>query len=93
MFGSHYHEGDAEKRVGTGGINAELFAGILNIEVDECTGRFAYPVFLLELDIRKEINIFKSFEELVCVCGYAEIPYILRLLNNIGMAYIALAAL
>ena len=98
MLGRDDHEGDAEHRVGTGRVDSEIFADIRTRVVNELKlGESALgatdPVLLLELYIRKIINLVESGEELVGVLGYAQIPDILRLLDYVAVADIALAAL
>jgi hypothetical protein len=87
------HEGDSEEGVTSGRIDAEAVIGSLDREVDESTLRPSNPVYLLLLDILGIIDILQALEQLVCVLCDAEIPDLLRELNDIIVADIALAAL
>ena len=93
MLGSHDHEGDAEEGVGSGRVYLELLVGILYLEFNERTGGFAYPVLLLELDIRQIVDVLEPLKELVGVGGDAQIPNVLGLLDYLAVADVALAAL
>lgn len=53
----------------------------------------ADPVLLLSLYVRREVDMLESVKQLVGVFGYAQEPDVLRLLDNIAVADVALAAL
>ncbi len=93
MLGSDYHKGYAVKGIGTCGVDAELLAVFLNGKVHKRARGLAYPVFLLEADIGQIINLVKTLQKLFGVLCNAEIPYLLGFLDDIAVAYIALAAL
>ena len=77
MLRSDYHEGRAEHRVGSCGIDAELFIGAVDHEIDKRTLGASYPVFLLKPDVREIIDVIEPLKELVGILGYAEIPHVL----------------
>ena len=77
MLRRHNHERNAEERIGTGCINAELFVNTGECEVHKRTGRLAYPVYLLLLDVRQIVDLVKTGEEPVRIFCYAKIPYVL----------------
>ena len=58
MLGRHYHECDAEHGVGSRRVNAELFVGAFQREVNESALGAAYPVLLLELYVREVVDLF-----------------------------------
>jgi hypothetical protein len=95
MLGRDNHEGYAEHRVTSGGIDAErfVFIAICELEVCKCTLGATDPVFLLELDIREIIHLIKTEKELICIFGDAEIPNLLGFLNDIAVTDIAFTAL
>ena len=93
MLGSHDHECDAEKGVGAGGVYAQRLISSREGEVDECAGRAADPVLLLSLYISREVDMLESVKQLVGVFSYAQEPDVLRLLDNVAVADVALAAL
>ena len=77
MFRRHNHERNAEKRIGTRCIDAKLFVNAGKREVYKRTCRFAYPVYLLLLDVRQIIDLVKTGKQSVRIFCYAKIPYIL----------------
>ena len=78
MLGSHNHECNAEKSIGTSSINLELLViRTFNVEINESTRRLAYPVSLLKLYVREIVNLIKSFKEFVGILCYTKIPNIL----------------
>ena len=98
MLRSDDHEGDAIEGITTGGIDLELVINglsclISELEVHECTGAAADPGHLLLLDGLRIIDIIESLQETVRVLCDAEIPYVLRKLDDIAVADVALAAL
>ena len=93
MLRSHDHEGDAEEGVGAGGVYAQRLISSREGEVDKCSGRAADPVLLLSLYISREVDMLESVKQLVGVFSYAQEPDVLRLLDNVAVADVALAAL
>ena len=93
MLGRNYHKGNAEQRIRTGGIDAQTLIKSGKCEIDKRSGRASYPVLLLHTDICGVIDVLKTVEQLIGICGYAQIPHILGALNDLAVAYIALAAL
>ena len=93
MLGRDDHESNAEHRVGTGGIDTQVIVGTADGEVCKCAFGTADPVFLLELDVGQIVYFIQTEQQLVCIFGDAQIPDVLGLLNDIGMADIALTAL
>ena len=93
MLRRHDHKGHAVKRIRTCGIDTELLILLSDLEIDECTGGFADPVLLLELDVRQIVNGLQPLQQLVSILCDAEIPDLLGLLDNLTVADIALAAL
>ena len=93
MLRRHYHKRHAEKRVGPRRVYRKFFVGSVEGKIDESSARFADPVDLLRLDVGGIVDVLETLEKLVCVFGYAEIPDVLRFLNDVTLADIALAAL
>ena len=93
MLGSDDHEGHTEEGVGAGGVDAEGLVGIRQTEVDEGTAGLTDPVDLLHLDIGEVVDVLQTLQELVGILGNAEIPDVLRLLDDVGVADVALTAL
>lgn len=93
MFRSDYHECNAVKCVRTCSIDLELLVLLFDLEVYKCTCRLAYPVLLLEFDIRQIVNFFKSLKKLVSVFCDPQIPYFFSFLNYFAVANIAVTAL
>ena len=93
MLGSHYHKGNAEKRIAPCRIYLQLLINVLELKINECTFAPSDPVNLLLLHIFREINSIKSFKKLVGIIRYTKIPDTLFLLDNIAVAHITFAAL
>ena len=93
MLGSDDHEGHAEEGVGSCGVDAEGLVGVGEAEVDEGTAGLTDPVDLLHLDVGEVVHALQALEELVGVLGDAEVPHVLGLLDDVGVADIALTAL
>ena len=93
MLGSHDHEGYAEEGVGAGGVDFQALVGAGELEVDERAGGLADPVDLLLLDVLGILNGFQTLQQLIGVFGDAQIPDVLGLLDDIGVADVALTAL
>ena len=93
MLRCHNHEGYAEKRIAARCIDLELLIGAGNLEIDESAGGAADPVDLLLFDIIRKIDKIESVEKFICIIGNLQIPYILRELDDVAVADIALASL
>ena len=94
MLGSHNHECYTVECIRAGCVNTEfLIVRTLYFKVYERAGGFADPVDLLKFDIGEIINRLQALKQFVGVLRYAEIPYILRLLDNFRMADVAVTAL
>ena len=93
MLGCDDHEGHAEQRVASGGIDTKLILALLEREIHKRTRGFADPVDLLLGDIGKIIYLVKPLQQLVCVLRDAKIPNGFGLLDDIALTNIALAAL
>ena len=79
MLGSYYRKCNSEQCVGTGGIYTHLFAllAAVDIEVNECSYRLSYPVFLLHSDVGKIVNVIQTLKKLVGILRDSKIPYVL----------------
>ena len=77
MLRSHDHKGYAEEGVGTGGVNFEHLIGSRKAEIDKCAGGTSDPVFLLSLDICREVNFFEAVKKLVGIFRYSQEPHVL----------------
>ena len=93
MLGSDDHEGHAEEGIGAGGVDAEGLVGVRQTEVDEGAAGLTDPVDLLHLDVGQVVHAVQALQELVGVLGNAEVPHVLGLLDDVGVADIALTAL
>ena len=62
-------------------------------KINESTLGFTDPVDLLLLYVGKIIDLFKTAKELVGIFGDAQIPNVLRLLNDVAVADVAFTAL
>ena len=93
MLRSDYHECYAIESVRTCGINSELLVLLFYLKVYERTCRLAYPVLLLEFDVRQVVDLFKTLKELVSVLSDSQIPNFLCFLNYFAVANVAMTAL
>ena len=93
MLRRHNHEGYAEQRVRSGGIDLQLLVCAVHGEIHEGAGGLADPADLLLLDAVRIIHFVESVQKLVRILGNPEIPDILRQLYHFAVADIALSAL
>ena len=93
MLRRHDHEGHAEQRIRTGGVDAERFLDAVHREVHEGASGLSDPVLFHGADVFREIDLVQAVQKLVRVLGDPEVPDLLLLLDDIAVADIALAAL
>ena len=93
MLRRNDHKRHAEQRVAARGVDFERFGNVLDAEVHERADGLADPVDLLLLDRVGIIDVVETFEQLIGVRRDLQIPDVLRELDDVAVAHVALAAL
>ncbi len=74
QFRSDDHEVNTKNGIGPGGIHSQFLFMSFNVKINFGTRRFTYPVGLHFFHGFTELDLFQSFEQMICIFSDPQVP-------------------